>query len=169
MLKNFTKAYQALIFFGGFLKSPILLLCRLYWGALFVAAGWEKLHDIPHFAQLLQTYHFPAPNLMASIAAGCEFFGGLCLMLGFATRLAAIPLIIVMLTAYSTVHVESLHQFFQKPSVFVAEAPFNFLLTTLLVLAFGPGRFSIDYMLEKWLFSRAEAIPKHQHFPREKK
>jgi putative oxidoreductase len=163
MLKSITKAYQGLIFFGGLLKSPILLLCRLFWGALFVAAGWEKLSNIPHFAQLLETYHFPAPTLMAYLAACSEFFGGLCLLFGFASRLAAIPLIITMLTAYSTVHVEALKSFFKNPSLFTAEAPFNFLLTALLVLAFGPGRFSIDYMLEKWLFSRSEDIPKHQH------
>lgn len=165
MLKTLTKAYQALIFFGGFLKSPILLLCRLYWGGLFVVAGWEKLGNISHFAQLLETYQFPASTTMAYLAAGTEFFGGLCLVLGFASRLMAIPLIITMFTAYLTVHTEALHTIFQKPSLFVAEAPFNFLLTSLLVLAFGPGRFSIDYMLEKWLFSRAEGIPKHQHLP----
>jgi putative oxidoreductase len=163
MLKNLTKAYQALIFFGGMLKSPILLLCRLYWGGLFVAAGWEKLNNISQFAQFLETYHFPLTHVMAYFAACSEFFGGLCLLLGFASRLAAIPLIITMLTAYLTVHVAAWNTFFKTPSLFIAEAPFNFLLTALIVLAFGPGRFSIDYMIEKWLFNRAEDIPKHQH------
>jgi putative oxidoreductase len=163
MLKKLTKAYQTLMFFGGLLKSPILLLCRLYWGALFIAAGWEKLNGIPHFVQFLATYHFPIPHLMAYLAGGSEFIGGLCLFFGFASRLATIPLIITMLTAYFTVHAEAIQALFLKPSLFVGEAPFNFLLTALLVLAFGPGRFSIDYMLEKWLFSHAEEIPKHQH------
>jgi putative oxidoreductase len=164
MYKKLTKAYQALIFFGGFLKSPILLFCRLYWGWLFIASGWEKLNNISHFSHFLEIYQFPIPSVMAYFAALSELIGGLCLFVGFASRLAAIPLIITMSTAYSTVHAEALHGFFQKPSLFVAEAPFNFLLTALIILAFGPGRFSIDYMLEKWLFSRGEDIPKHQHF-----
>ncbi len=163
MLKNLTKAYQALIFVGGLLKSPILLLCRLYWGWLFVAAGWEKLNTISQFAQLLENYHLHAPTFMAYLAALTELIGGFCLLIGFASRLAAIPLIVTMLTAYSTVHVQALAALFEKPSLFVAEAPFNFLLTCLIILAFGPGRFSVDYMLERWLFSHAEEIPKHQH------
>ncbi len=160
MLKTIAKAYQTLIFFGGFLKSPILLLSRLYWGVLFVMTGWDKLGDISQFAQFLQTYHFPIPLAMAYLAALSEFIGGGCLVVGFASRLAALPLIIVMLVAYSTVHASS---HILSPGVFVAEAPFNFLLTALLVLAFGPGRFSVDYAIEKWLFARAEDIPKHQH------
>lgn len=165
MFKGLTKAYQYLIFFGGFLKSPILLLCRIYWGWSFVLSGWEKLQDISQFAQILESKHFINPYFMANLAAYTELIGGLCLLFGFASRLAAIPLIITMLVAYFTVHTESIHMFFKNPSLFVKEAPFNFLLTTLLVFAFGPGRFSIDYMLEKWLFSRAESIPKHQHLP----
>lgn len=163
MFKLFTKAYQLLIFVGGLLKSPILLFCRLYWGWLFISAGWGKLNHISQFAQLLENHHFTNPYLMAYLASCVELIGGLCLFIGFASRLAAIPLVITMVTAYLTVHTESLHAFFQQPGLFVGEAPFNFLLTALLVLAFGPGRFSIDYMLEKWLFSRAEDIPKHQH------
>ncbi len=166
MLQSATKAYQYLIFLGGLLKSPILLLCRLYWGWHFMMAGWEKLNHIEQFIQLLTHYHIPAASVQAYLAAGIEFIGGLCLLLGFASRLVAIPLIIVMMTAYSTVHVESLQALFKQPSLFVAEAPFNFLLTALIVLAFGPGRFSVDFMLERWLFSRAEGIPKHQHLPK---
>jgi putative oxidoreductase len=163
MLKNLTRAYQALIFFGGLLKSPILLLCRLYWGWLFIAAGWEKLNNISQFATLLEQHGFFSPTILAYLAALTEFIGGLCLLVGFASRLAAIPLMIVMLTAYLTVHAEAAQALFRMPSIFVADVHFNLLLTTLLILAFGPGRFSIDYMLERWLFSRAEEIPKHQH------
>lgn len=164
MLKSLTKAYQALIYFGGFLKSPLLLLCRLYWGWLFMQAGWGKLQDISHLADSLTQFHFPAPTFFAYLAAYTEFLGGICLLVGFASRLAAIPLIITMLTAYATVHREALQALFSQPSLFVAEHAFNFLLACLLVLAFGPGRFSVDYMLEKWLFNRAQGIPKHQHW-----
>lgn len=163
MLKSLTRAYQALIFFGGLLKSPILLLCRLYWGWLFIAAGWEKLNNISPFATVLEQHGFSSPTSWAYLVGLTEFIGGFCLLVGFASRLAAIPLMIVMLTAYLTVHAEAVQNIFRTPSAFVAEAPFNFLLTTLLILAFGPGRFSIDFMLERWLFSRAEEIPKHQH------
>lgn len=161
-----TKAYQWLIYFGGLLKSPILLIMRLYWGTLFMFSGWGKLMDIDKFAEGLVHYGFPFEHFFANLAAYTEFFGGICLIGGLASRLVAIPLIIEMSTAYATAHVEALKSFLHDPSLFVAQPPFNFLLTALLVLAFGPGRFSIDYMLEKFLFNRAESFPKHQHKPK---
>lgn len=164
MLRIFTRIYQFLIFAGGFLKSPLLLLCRLYWGWLFMMAGWGKLNDLSEFMATVHAQHVNVPTWLGYLVGLTEFFGGICLFVGFASRLAAIPLMIVMITAYFLVHQEGLHALFQHPSLFVAQPPFNYLLTTLLVLAFGPGRFSIDYMFEKWLFSRAQGIPKHQHF-----
>jgi putative oxidoreductase len=158
-----TKAYQALIYYGGFLKSPLLLILRLYWGTLFMLAGWGKLIDIDKFKEGLAQHGFPFEHFLAYLVGYTEFLGGICLILGLASRLVAIPLIITMVTAYATVHVEAVKAFFQDPTLLVAEPPFNFLLTALLVLAFGPGRFSIDYMLEKYLFNRAESFPKHQH------
>lgn len=161
MLTSFTRAYQYLIFYGGYLKSPLLLLCRLFWGWGFVLAGWSKLIDIDTFAKDLEGMHLVAPHFQAYLVGYTEFFGGICLLLGFASRLVAIPLIVEMLIAYALAHRDALTSF----GAFVEASPFNFLLTSFLVLAFGPGRFSIDYMLEKWVFHRAQPIPKHQHLP----
>lgn len=152
MLKAFQRFYKTIIFLGSLLKSPVLLLCRLYWGWLFMQTGLGKLQDIEVFAEKLSNMNFPMPLFQAYLAAGTEFFGGICLILGFASRLASIPLAITMLTAYATAHREAVQALFSKPSLFVAESPFNFLLTSLIVLAFGPGRFSIDYLLEKYYF-----------------
>lgn len=165
MLKTLTKAYQYLIFWGAFLKSPLLLLCRLYWGWGFFMSGWEKLQDIDKFAQSLENWHFIFPHFSAHLAGYVEFFGGLFLLIGFASRLVAIPLIIQMFVAYFLAHREALKAVFTQPSLFVGESPFNYLLVSLLVLAFGPGRFSVDYLLERWVFHRAQAIPTHQHMP----
>lgn len=149
----FIHAYQTLIFFGSMLASPLLLICRIYWGILFMKAGYTKLADISHLSNYLESMNFIYPHFQAYLAAAIEFFGGLCLVLGFASRLVAIPLVIVMLTAYSTAHVDAVKVFFGDPSQFVSQAPFNYLLTCLLVLAFGPGLFSIDYFLETKYFS----------------
>ncbi len=86
-----TKAYQALIYYGGFLKSPLLLIIRLYWGTLFLLAGWGKLLDIDKFTEGLTQLGFPAAHFFAYLAAYTEFLGGICLLLGLASRLVAIP------------------------------------------------------------------------------
>lgn len=163
MLRSLTKAYQYLIYFGGFLKSPLLLLCRLFWGFGFMYVGWDKLQDIDKFAKSLEGMHVFAPYFNAYMVSYLEFFGGLCLFLGFASRLVAIPLIIEMLFAYLIAHSDAID--FWHPSKFVEASPFNYLLVSFLVLAFGPGRFALDYVLEKWVFHKAQGIPTHQHLP----
>lgn len=49
----------------------------------------------------------PLPHVMASLAAGTELLGGIALVLGFAVRWAAVPLIVTMLVAIFTVHWEN--------------------------------------------------------------
>ncbi len=163
MLNFFTKTYQHLIYCGNALKSPILLLCRLCWGWLFMYAGWGKLMQIDNFAAVLEQMSFPLAHFQAYAVAYTEFIGGLCLLIGLACRLVSIPLIIVMITAYITVHYPQAWKFFENSQEFFAQTPFNFLLTALIMLAFGPGRFSLDYYIEKQLFSKAHEIPKHEH------
>lgn len=146
--------YEALISVGSLLQSPLLLICRIYWGVLFMKAGYGKLQNITPFAEYLDSIHFVYPLFQAYLAGLTEFIGGLCLILGFASRLVSIPLAVVMITAYSTAHVEAARVFFKDPSQFVAQSPFNFLLVTLLVFAFGPGIFSVDYFLQRRYFKK---------------
>ena len=46
----------------------------------------------------------PMPALMVFLAASAELFGGLALLLGAATRLVAIPLMMTMIVAAGTAH-----------------------------------------------------------------
>lgn len=132
---------------GSWFQSPILLLLRLFFGISFIIAGLGKLQDISKFAETLTSLNIPYPVLNAWITALIEFIGGIFLTVGFLSRLISIPLIIVMATAYATAHVESLRSFTVDPGLFVSQPPFNFLLTALLVWAFGPGFFSLDHFL----------------------
>lgn len=145
---------STLYFFNGFfgslgslLKSPLLLALRLFFGISFILAGWGKLHNISQFSDTLLTLHIPYPETMAWITALTELTCGFFLTIGFLSRIASIPLIIIMIVAYATAHVESIHHLTKDPMEFVHQPPFNFLLTTLLVLAFGPGLFSLDTLL----------------------
>ncbi|MBF2053307.1 MAG: DoxX family protein [Candidatus Sericytochromatia bacterium] len=87
-----------------------LLLLRLSVGAVFVFHGSQKLfgafggHGIAGFAGYLGQLGVPLPVMNAWLAASAEFFGGLALLLGLATPLAAVPLTITMLVAGFTAH-----------------------------------------------------------------
>lgn len=49
-----------------------------------------------------------------------------------------------MTVAYLTADFEAVSNIFSDPDKFVKADPFPFLLTALIVLVFGPGRFSVD-------------------------
>jgi putative oxidoreductase len=141
------KLYSPVICIGKLLRSPLLLAIRLYWGIMFVKAGYGKLLDIPKVAEFFTDLGIPFPSINAYAAAGVEFFGGILLVLGLLSRLVSIPLAFTMIVAYATAHYDGLISAIYDPSIFVAQGPFNFLLASLLVLAFGPGKFSLDYLL----------------------
>ena len=52
-----------------------------------------------------------------------------------------------MIVAYITADREALGQIFSDPDKFYAAAPYTFLLASLIVLIFGPGKFSLDALL----------------------
>lgn len=143
-----------LTFFKNFarsIQSPLLLAMRLYWGGAFMFAGWGKLHHISGTSDYFATLGIPLPLVNAYLVGLIECIGGLCLMLGLASQIICIPLICVMLGAFLTAHREALMNAWHDPQQFIIQAPFNFLLTALIVFAFGPGKFSVDYLLERFL------------------
>ena len=94
--------------------------------------------------RIIASLHLPAPKLNALLAGSTECLGGALLLVGLFSRLVSVPLIFTMLVAYATADREALGAIFSDTDKFVSAAPFPFLLVALLVLAFGPGRFSLD-------------------------
>lgn len=126
------------------LQSPLLLLIRLYWGWSFAQGGWGKLQNLDRTAGYFQSINIPMPKLNAIAAGSVECFGGVLLALGLFSRSVSVPLIFTMIVAYLTAHTEELHAITSDPDKFVTAAPFLFLLAALIVLAFGPGKISLD-------------------------
>ncbi|WP_041408792.1 DoxX family protein [Shewanella sp. MR-4] len=86
--------------------APLAL--RLYLAPVLMQAGYNKLahfeDTVAWFANPDWGLGLPMPTLMAALAAGTEFFGAFLLLVGLATRLISIPLMITMLVAAFTVH-----------------------------------------------------------------
>ncbi|MBI1909039.1 MAG: DoxX family protein [Deltaproteobacteria bacterium] len=143
------QTYDKLVSLASHLQSPLLLLLRLYWGAQFILAGKGKLTNIEKVFEFFQGLHIPLPLASAYLVGSTELLGGMLLVLGLGSRLAAIPLSITMIVAYLTAHIEATRNILSDPENFIDQAPFLFLLVTLILLAFGPGRFSLDAWLEK--------------------
>jgi len=149
MIKYFEKYYRLLIRTSSSLESPFLLAVPLYWGWQFMQAGWGKLHDIGKVIGFFTDLGIPAPVLNAYFVSALEFGGGLLLLLGLGSRLIALPLVIDMIVAYITADREALFSIISNPDKFTAAAPYTFLVASLLVLIFGPGRFSLDALVTR--------------------
>jgi len=134
---------------ASFLRSPLLLVLRLYWGWQFVQTGWGKLLHLERTAGYFANLGIPAAHLNAVLAGGTECLGGCLLALGLYARLASVPLIVTMLVAYATAEREAFVAITSDPDKFTSATPFLFLLTAVIVLAFGPGTLSIDRLLNR--------------------
>lgn len=141
--------YRWLVTGASSLQSLLLLGIRLYWGWGFFQTGKGKLMNLDRTTQFFHDLGIPLPGLNATLAGATECFGGLLLLIGLASRLTAIPLLFTMLIAYLTAESEALKAIFTEPDKFFGAAPFLFLAASAIVLVFGPGKISIDGLLER--------------------
>jgi len=151
MIPNILKALRrltgVLMIVGEKMRSPLLLLLRLYWGWQFFLTGKGKLANLDRTADFFATLHIPLPKLNAIMAGSTECFGGLLLLVGLGSRVITIPLIGTMVVAYLTADREAVRNLFTNPDKFVTADPFLFLLVAVVVFTFGPGAFSIDALI----------------------
>ena len=152
-LNTCAHVYNFFLKIGNNLQSLFLLFMRLTWGHQFFIAGLGKLHNIDHVTQFFASLNIPYPEFSAYLVGSCEMIGGICLILGFASRITTIPLIIIMCTAISTAHVHIFQGslLILDPQVLVRQAPYPYLITALLVFLFGPGRVSLDAWIKRWV------------------
>lgn len=119
-----------------------LLLLRLVFGLALMFHGFPKIQH----ATSWMGPGAPVPGFLQFLAAFSEFFGGLAMIVGLLTPIAALGVAATMLTALITVH-------FKHGDPFVTmhgesfESPLGYLAFALLMILTGPGRLSLDALL----------------------
>lgn len=125
------------------LRPVASLIGRLVLGSIMLAHGWMKViprGSLYSFAHIVA--HMGMPYWLGYVAAFTEFFGGIALILGLLTPIAAIGVAIDMAVAIVKVH---LHRGLTGPGGF--EFPLGLLALALLLLADGPGWLAVDHAL----------------------
>jgi putative oxidoreductase len=150
---SLSRAYEKFAAIANYLQAPLLLALRVFFFWQLFLSGKGKLLNIDKTAEFFGSLNIPMPVLSVYLAGVTECFGGLLLVIGLASRLVAIPVAFTMIVAYATADYDSLTGIFSDPDKFVGAAPFPFLLSALLVLAFGPGAISVDALI-KWFVAR---------------
>jgi putative oxidoreductase len=122
-----------------------ILFIRLIVGLIFISEGLQKYL----FLQFLGPGHFQEIGFQhaffwAYFTGACEMLFGMLILWGFLTRLASIPLLIIMITAFITTKMPILAT--KGLWTFLHEYNTEFSLTVLLILLiiYGGGKWSAD-------------------------
>ena len=130
---------------GRFPLSILQLGMRIGVGMVFFNAGLLKYRSFEFAIKLFEDeYKVPvlAPAVAARIAMINELTTSTLLFLGLVTRLATLPLLGMM----------SVIQIFVYPSAWPDHVLWGSIL--IFILTRGPGPFSIDYLIERYLLKR---------------
>jgi putative oxidoreductase len=121
------------------------LLVRLAVGGIFLSEGLQKFLfpaelGVGRFAKI----GLPAPGVLAPFVGVVEIVGGLLVLVGLLTRVAAVPLLIVMLVAITTTKIPILLQKGFWAMAHEARTDFAMLLGCWFLALVGAGAYSLD-------------------------
>jgi len=148
----------------------------------FFGPAMMKVKNIEGIAQWFKYLKIPIPTFSAYLVTGVELLGLVLLILGLATELISLPLIIILIVAILTVHMgngwlaiassdnaevasrlgktkellqtHGNYDWLTEKGSFVIlnngiEFPVIYIILALLLIAFGPGKFSISHLIKK--------------------
>ncbi len=148
-----TEKYEAVIKHLSKLKDLHLLAVRLILVYGFYNPAIMKWQNINSIAEWFSEMGIPLPTINAYMAASTEMAGVVLLTLGLANRIISIPLIFVMIVAIVTVHLGN--GFEAGNNGF--EIPVYYILLLLVILIYGAGKISVDYLLQPKLGKKSNS------------
>ena len=83
-----------------------ILVARVFLSILFILAGFSKLTAIAGTAGWFGSIGLPMPTATAVLVGLVELLGGLAILVGFQTRIAAIVLALFVLGATAVAHLD---------------------------------------------------------------
>jgi putative oxidoreductase len=120
-------------------------LGRFLLSLIFVASAAGKLTDWQGTTQIMAAKNVPVIDVLLSIAIVLEIVGGLMVLLGLNARWGAVVLLVFLIPVTVI-----MHNFWALPEAEQREQMINFMKNIsimgglLMVVALGPGPFSID-------------------------
>lgn len=133
--------------------SFMILFVRIFFGALFLMHGLDKMMN---FSQLSVTY--PSVFGLGSyatlmLAIFCEFACSIFLITGTLTRIILIPMVVSMAVAFFDIHDGMMPE---------GELSLIYLIVFFVLFVTGPGRYSVDYLIDRKVMKDKEALSTHK-------
>jgi uncharacterized membrane protein YphA (DoxX/SURF4 family) len=126
------------------------LLCRLAVGLIFLSEGLQKyLFPSTLGTGRFEEIGFSHPSFWAYFTGTFEIGCGILILIGLLTRLAAIPLLIIMIVSFITTKYPELIEkgFWSMAHDYRTDLAMTLLLIYLII--YGGGKKSIDYIIQK--------------------
>ena len=123
-----------------------LAVLRVVLGVTFLLHGGQKLfvYGFDGVAGAFGQMGSPAAEIVGPFVALVEFFGGIAIVLGLLTRLAALGIGATMVVAILTVHLKQ--GFFNPGGI---EFPLALLASAFALVLTGAGAYSVDAAIAK--------------------
>jgi uncharacterized membrane protein YphA (DoxX/SURF4 family) len=126
------------------------ILPRLIVGLVFLSEGIQKfLFPELTGAGRFEKIGFENPEFLAAFVASFEIVCGVLMLIGFSSRVAAIPLLAIMITAITTTKIPILTEkgFWQMAH----DSRTDFAMTLLIfyIIIYGAGKCSVDILFSK--------------------
>jgi putative oxidoreductase len=126
-------------------NSNTTILIRLMVGAVFFSEGIQKfLFPLANGTGRFEKIGLPMPEVMGPLVGTFELICGALILIGLITRTAAIPLIIIMITAIWTTKFPLLNNDGFWTMAHAARTDWSMLLGSIFLLIKGGGAWSFD-------------------------
>ena len=126
--------------FRGKGVSFLILCLRVFFGVMFFTHGLDKLANFNELSQTFPDVLGFGSYMSLMVSIFCEFCCSLFLIAGLMVRITVIPMIISMAVAFFDVHDGMFPQ---------GELALIYMIMFLILYITGPGRFSVDYLIDK--------------------
>jgi putative oxidoreductase len=131
-------------------NSKSIILIRLMVGAVFLSEGIQKfLFPSIRGAGRFETIGLPSPEFLGSFVGTFEIVCGALVIAGCLTRIAGIPLIIIMLTAIATTKADVLADKGFWEMMHGSRTDWAMLLGSIFLVIKGGGAWSMDRSLKR--------------------
>ncbi len=128
--------------------SKTTIIIRLIVGVVFLSEGIQKfLFPALRGAGRFEKIGLPSPEFLGSFVGFFEVVCGLLVVVGLFTRLASIPLIIIMLVAFATTKLEVFIEKGFWELLHGSRTDWSMLLGSIFLLIKGGGCWSLDKKL----------------------
>lgn len=133
------------------------LLARFTIGVAFIESGWGKVNNLEKVTAFFTELGIPAPAFQATFVSWVELVCGTLVLVGLATRLAAVPLICTMIVALITAKAEDIG----SVGDLVGLIEFTYIALLAWLVVAGPGLLSIDHLIARRAASRTPGGVSH--------